>query len=134
MSPSRLHMMRFFRPRVLNPADLPEEVADRARALAVALANPYTPYDERVVLRRAFSKRLSTQVWSVRFSAWDEFNRELWRRYEASAPTCGRRLASAQAGRDGAKIRGANGMPGSCPEGADSRDGAGAGRPSRGNP
>jgi len=80
MSPSRLHMMRFFRPRVLNPADLPEEVADRARALAVALANPYTPYDKRVVLRRAFSKRLSTQVWSVRFSAWDEFNRELWQR------------------------------------------------------
>ena len=91
MSLSRLHMMRFFRPQVLSPTDLPEEVADRARALAVALANPHTPYDERVALRRAFSKRLSTQVWSVRFTAWDEFNRELWRRYEASAPTFGRR-------------------------------------------
>jgi hypothetical protein len=80
-------MMRLFRPRVLTATDLPDEIADQARALAVALAKPSTPDDERVALRRAFSKRLSAEVWSVRVTAWDEFNRELWRSYEAPAPT-----------------------------------------------
>ena len=79
-------MMRFFRPRVLSPTDLPDEIADQARALAVALANPSTPDDERVALRRAFSKRLSTEVWSIRVAGWDEFNREHWHRYEAPRP------------------------------------------------
>ena len=53
--------MRIFRPRVPAATDLPDEIADHARDLAVALANPSTPHDERC-LRRAFSKRLSTEV------------------------------------------------------------------------
>jgi hypothetical protein len=86
-------MMRFFRPRVLTATDLPDEIADQARALAVALANPRTPHDERVALRRVFARRLSAEVWSVRITAWDEFNRELWQRYEAPARTCASRSA-----------------------------------------
>jgi hypothetical protein len=83
MSLSRLHMKRLFRPRVLSATDLPDEIADQARALAVALANPRTPHEERVALRRAFSKMLATEVWSIRVTAWDEFNREFWQSYEA---------------------------------------------------
>jgi hypothetical protein len=87
-------MMRFFRTRVLTATDLPDEIADHARALAVALANPSTPYDERVALRRAFSKRLSAEVWSIRIAAWDAFNREFWQqRHEAAAPTSASRPA-----------------------------------------
>ena len=89
-------MMRFFRPRVLIAIDLPDEIADQARTLAVALANPDTPHDERIALRRAFSKRLSIEIWSIRVSAWDEFNRQFWKGCEASAPTFDRRLASAR--------------------------------------
>jgi hypothetical protein len=82
ISLSRLHMMRLFRPPVLTATDLPDEISDQADALAVALANPRTPDDQRVALRRTFSKRLSTEVWSIRVAGWDEFNRELWHRYE----------------------------------------------------
>ena len=82
MSLSRLHMMRLFRPPVLTATDLPDEISDQADALAVALANPRTPDDQRVALRRTFSKRLSTEVWSIRVAGWDEFNRELWHKYE----------------------------------------------------
>ena len=88
-------MMRLFRPRVLVDADLPDEIADQARALAVALANPRTPHDERVALRRAFSKRLSTEVWSIRVAGWDEFNREFWQKYKAPAPAPAPALAPA---------------------------------------
>jgi len=76
MPPSRLQMMRRFRPLVLTATDLPEEIADQARALAVAL-HLYTPLGERVALRRAFS----TEGWSIRVAGWDEFHRELWQRY-----------------------------------------------------
>ena len=78
MALPRWRMMRIFQPRVLAATDLPDEVGDRARALALALANPSTPHDERVALRRAFSKRLSTEVWSIRFAGWDEYHREFW--------------------------------------------------------
>jgi len=54
--------------------------------LSVALANPNTPFANRVVLRRAFSKKLSTEVWSIRVAGWDEFHRELWETYEPAAP------------------------------------------------
>ena len=87
MSLPRWRVMRIFRPRVQTATDLPDEIADHARALAVALANPGTPHDERVALRRAFSKRLSTEVWSIRFAGWDEFHREFWESYEAAAPS-----------------------------------------------
>jgi hypothetical protein len=59
-------MMRIFRPRVLAATDLPDEIADQARALAVALANP---------------------------STWDEFHREFWETYEAATPASDRRRA-----------------------------------------
>jgi len=95
-------MMRFFRPRDLIAIDLPDEIADQARALAIALANPGTPLDERMALRRAFSKTLSARAWSIRISAWDEFNRQVWVRYEASARAFDRRPASARGGRSAA--------------------------------
>jgi hypothetical protein len=72
---------------------MPDDVADQASALAVALTNPATTFDERVALRRAFAKRLSTEVWSIRIAAWDDFNQELWQRYEALAPASSRRRA-----------------------------------------
>jgi hypothetical protein len=72
---------------------MPYDIADQASALAVALTNPATTFDERVALRRAFAKRLSSEVWSVRIAAWDEFNQELWQRYEALVPTSARRRA-----------------------------------------
>jgi hypothetical protein len=76
--------MRAFRPRVLAATDLPDEIADHARALAVVLANPSTPHDERIALRRAFSKRLSTEVFLTWVAGWDEFHREFWESYEAA--------------------------------------------------
>ena len=85
MALPRWRLMRVFRPRVLAATDLPDEIADHARALAVALANPSTPRDERVALRRAFSKKLSTEVWSIRLAGWDEFHREFWETYEVAA-------------------------------------------------
>ncbi len=85
MALPRWRLMRAFRPRVLAATDLPDEIADHARALAVALANPSTPHDERVALRRAFSKKLSAEVWSIRLAGWDEFHREFWESYEAAA-------------------------------------------------
>jgi hypothetical protein len=87
MSLPRWRVMRIFRPRVQTATDLPDEIADHARALAVALANPSTPHDERVALRRAFSKRLSTEVLLTRVAGWDEFHREFWESYEAAAPS-----------------------------------------------
>ena len=97
MALPRWRLMRVFRPRVLAATDLPDEIADHARALAVALANPSTPHDERVALRRAFSKRLSSEVWSIRLAGWDEFHREFWESYEAAA-----------AGSDTANVAGSN--------------------------
>jgi hypothetical protein len=86
--------MRWFRRRVLRAAIcMPDDIADQAIALAVALTNPDTTYDERVALRRAFAKRLSTEVWSIRIAAWDAFNDEFWQRYEDLAPTSSRRQA-----------------------------------------
>jgi hypothetical protein len=79
--------MRAFRPRVLAATDLPDEIADHARALAVVLANPSTPHDERIALRRAFSKRLSTEVFLTWVAGWDEFHRDVWESYEAAAPS-----------------------------------------------
>ena len=99
---SRLHTMRLFRPRVLCATDLPDEIADQARALAVALANPGMPPDERVALRRAFSKRLSSEVWSIRVAGWDEVNREFWQKRETAAPTSAGRPTPTPAGRGGA--------------------------------
>jgi hypothetical protein len=86
MALPRWRLMRVFRPRVLAATDLPDEIADHARALAVALANPSTPHDERVALRRAFSKKLSAEVWSIRLAGWDEFHREFWETYELPRP------------------------------------------------
>ena len=91
MSLPRRRVMRIFRPRVPAATDLPGEIADHARALAVALANPSTPRDERVALRRAFSKRLSIEVLLTRVAGWDEFHRAFWESYEAAAPSSDRR-------------------------------------------
>ena len=97
MALPRWRLMRVFRPRVLAATDLPDEIADDARALAVALANPSTPHDERVALRRAFSMRLSTEVLLTRVAGWDQFHREFWESYEAVA-----------AGSDTANVTGSN--------------------------
>jgi hypothetical protein len=70
---------------------MPDDIAEQANALAVALTNPDTTFDERVALRRAFAKRLSAEVWSIRLAGWDEFHREFWESYEATAPTSDRR-------------------------------------------